>query len=269
MRYVLIILVLILIAFTGIAKVNSSAVSSTDDSWTYFSLSNSHNSSIWPFNFPKSNGFPIEVDINIKNIQNAELGLVTQRAQSSPYIYVYYNKVGIFSYSNSTTLLNFVINVSGIYSTNTDHNSSVSFSYRLKSPSTSTSIPTSIILNVWKNVTLYSNGPYYINIFSANTEHNLTLNIQLTKIVHGSLSASFFQSDTGSGETINDLQNHSFSQVGHYVTLDMNAEADYSIIEGRYQLIDNGSVGPIAGPGFELLPVAGVILFLYFRKKKF
>ena len=245
----------------------SIAQSTSTNEWTTFSLKDSKIKFLDIFWLSAdSEAIPIEIDLNITDIQNAELVVKTYQSTEKRLEMVNYAQIGNFTFSNSTTMLQFDLKIPG---TDTwyyvDHNSSVSFKYRLKS--TSTSLPADVELNAWKEVTLQSLGPSIQNIFESDTEHNVSVNIQLNKIENASFNLVFFKSDYGKGEPINDFKYHSVNAVGHVVNLEIDAINITGVIEGQYQLTDYGSVGPII-PGFEFPTIITLVPIVFILKKK-
>lgn len=263
-----IILVLLVTNILLSSVAGSFTESTTTNDWTPFALKDSNIKFLEVFWTPvDSEAIPIDLEINISDIQNAELVLNTYYSAMKPLELTNYAETGNYTYSNSTTLLKFVLQIPG---TDTpyyvDHNSSVTFNYRLKT--NSTAIPSDVELNVWKEVTLQSLGPSIQKIFTSDTEHNVSINIQLTKIENASFNLVFSKSDNGRAEPINDFENHSINSVGHVVSLEIDAINTTGSVEGQYQLTDYGSVGPII-PGFEFfITIIAFVPIVFLMKKK-
>ena len=237
-----------------------------NNEWQDFTLRDTNNKTLSVFFYTADHEeIPIEVELNVTELHNASLILKTYQTSIHNLDLVYYTEVGNYSYSNSTTLLGFDLQIP-----NTDteyyieHNSSVRFQYRLKS--SSNALPAEVELNVWKEVRLNSLGPSILKVFNSDNEHNITINVQLTKIENGSFSVAHFKSDTGLSAPINDYLNHSLNFVGHYVSLNLESNTTTGLIEGRYQLIDNGYVGPVI-PAFEVWVLLVILSSIYIKKR--
>ncbi len=245
----------------------SLVVASDSNEWTPFELKGSNSKTLTVFyNDVSSEGIPSDVEINVSSIKNAELLIKTYPSSTHHPEIISYNNPGNYTYSNVTTMLQFdllIPNTDTEYYV--DHNSSSKFTYRLKSASTD--LPSDVIVNVWKEVSLQSLGPKIIKVFDSNNEHNLTVQVQLSKIVNGSFNIGHAKSDTVQSIEINDFDNYSYNFVSHRVSLEIDPNSTNGLIQGQYKITDNGTVGPVI-PGFEFWIVLSIGILYYYNKRK-